>query len=119
MPKKTIAEMRAEEVVKLAKFKTATPTEADIQEARRNMNSFYRLAALDWRVSELENDPWTANRYSTKREAERAYNWFIRLDKVFSETYGLRIEYGGPLPSIGVTLPGGGFAEKISRYFYE
>ena len=84
------------------------------------MNSFYRLCGLDWRVCELVNDSRTYDKWSTKQAEERAYNWYKRLDAEFNRVYGLRLEYCGVLPSIGVIKPGtGAFAEKISTFFYE
>jgi len=111
--------MREAEVLKLARFKNAEPTAEDIAEARRNMNSFYRLCGLAERNLYLSNDERTANRRSTAESEAKEERWYARLDKVFSDVYGLRLVYCGYMPSIGVrTLPGYGFAEKIERHFY-
>lgn len=120
MRKPTIAELRAKEVERLAGFKNPEPTKADIDEARKLMNSFYRLCGLDWRLSELVNDSKTANTRWVKDDEARAYQWYQRLDARFNELYGLRVTYCGVMPSIGTIEPGtGAFDEKISRYFYD
>lgn len=46
MAKMTIAQLREREIERLVTFKTSNPTEQDYNEARRNMNSFYRLCGL-------------------------------------------------------------------------
>jgi hypothetical protein len=119
MARLTIAQLREKEVYKLATFKNAEPTEADISEARRNMNSFYRLCALDWNLMNWENDEKLCNLAWVKYEADKAERWRDRLNKVFVDTYGLKLVYCGPMPSIGIVhQPGGGFSEKIERWFY-
>ena len=116
----TIAELRERELYHLARYKNHDPTPADLDEARRNMNSFYRLCALGDRVCELSNDSRTCNRTSTKREAEREYKWFERLDKVFRTTYGLEIHSAGPAYCIAQTVnESGAIAERIATYFYD
>lgn len=116
----TIHELREREIYRLAKYKNSDPTPADIDEARRNMNSFYRLCALGDRVAELSNDARTCNRWSTKREAEREYKWFTRLDKVFRNTYNLEIHSAGPAYCIAQTVnESGAIAERISLYYYD
>lgn len=117
--KPTIAELREMEIEKLARFKTENPSESDYKEARRIMNSFYRLCGLDERILYLENDSRTHDSKYTKECEERAERWRNRLNSKFKEIYGLEIVYCGYLPSIGVThSPGGGFSEKITRWFY-
>lgn len=118
--KMTIAEHREKELETLVSFKTDRPTEEDYNEARRIMNSFYRLCGLDWRVAELVNDSRTCDKWSTKQAEKRAYDWYMRLDKEFSRVYGLRLTYCGVCPSIGIISPGtGAFFEKITRFFYD
>lgn len=119
MARMTIAQLREREVRRLAEFKRKNPTDGDIAEARRNMNSFYRLCGLCERNLYLSNDEHTANRASTRRSEEREDQWHKRLDKVFKDTYGLRLVYCGYAPSIGVKVEHGGFSEKIYRYFYD
>lgn len=115
----TIAELRAEQVQELARYKNPNPTPDDIAEAQHNMNSFYRLCGLDERCSILSNDAGQANSRRVKKMEDKAYRWCVRLDKIFHDTYGLKLEYCGTLPSIGITNESGGFTEKIARYFYD
>lgn len=118
--KPTIAELREREAYHLAKYKSPAPTPADIDEARRNMNSFYRLCALGNRVAELSNNARTCNRESTKREADREYKWFLRLDNTFKKVYNLEIHSAGPAYCIAQTVnTSGAIAERINLYFYE
>lgn len=112
-------EYREKELRRLVEFKTKNPTDADFTEARSNMASFYRLCGLAKTNLYLSNDVHWANRESTHKSEEREYQWYKRLDKIFSDTYGLRLVYCGYMPSIGVFVgENGGFAEKISRFFY-
>lgn len=118
--KPTIAELRDREVYHLAKYKNPDPTPADLDEARRNMNSFYRLCALGDRVAELSNNARTCNRWSTMREADREYKWFLRLDETFRTVYGLEIHSAGPVYCIAQTVNEcGAIAERIATYFYD
>ena len=119
MKKLTVAEMREKELERLIAFKTSTPTEADRVEARRMMNSFYRLCGLCERNLYLTEDERTCNRRSTKESEEREARWFHRLNDEFKKVYGLELDYGGYMPSIGIKNEHGGFADKISRYFYQ
>ena len=120
MRKPTVAECREKEIQKLVAFKTDNPTPEDFDEARRLMNSFYRLCGLAERNLYLSNDERTGNLKSTAKSEERESEWHKRLDAEFQRLYGLRLVYCGYMPSIGVrTMPGYGFAEKISRFFYE
>ena len=118
MARMTIVQLREREVNRLAHFKTAEPTDADYEEARKNMNSFYRLCGLCETNLYLSNDERTANRASTHASEEREERWHKRLDGIFKNTYGLRLVYCGYCPSIGVKHEHGGFSEKINRYFY-
>lgn len=115
MAKMTIAQSREREVFHLATFKTENPTAADIAEARRNMNSYYRLCGLAERNLYLANNERTCNRRSTAESEERESKWHKRLDRVFRETYGLHLQYFGYFPSI---VDGNNY-HKISTYFYE
>lgn len=119
MARMTIAQLRAREVDRLVLFKTKHPTEGDYEEARRNMNSFYRLCGLSETNLYLSNNERSANSRYTKESEAREDRWFKRLDKTFKDTYGLRLVYCGYAPSIGEKLEHGGFSEKISRYFYD
>lgn len=66
MARKTVAQLREEAVLQLAKRASTAPTEQDLQDARRTMNSFYRLCGLDEQLLYLENDERTYNRQSGK-----------------------------------------------------
>ena len=115
----TIAQLRERELDRLLKFKTETPTEDDRREARRNMNSFYRLCGLAERNLYLANEERTCNLRSTAQSEEREMAWHKRLDKIFADTYGLHLVYCGYMPSIGTRDEHGAFYEKVTRYFYD
>lgn len=115
----TIAQMREKEINRLVAFKTETPTESDFAEARRLMNSFYRLCGLSETNLYLANDERTCNSRYTQESEAREDKWYRRLGKQFKEIYGLDLFYTGYAPSIGTRDPKtGSCAEKISRYFY-
>jgi hypothetical protein len=114
----TIAQLREREVKKLASFKNPDPTEEDIQEARKNMNSYYRLCGLSETNLYLSNDERTCNSTYTKKSEDRETKWHKRLDKVFKDTYGLRLVYCGYFPSIGELGEHNGFSPKIGTFFY-
>lgn len=113
--KKTIAQLRYAEAVKLAGMK---PGEPDIDKAVTLMNAFYRLCGLDERLLYLENDARTCNKRYTVELAKKRDRRLDCLNKRFAE-YGLTLTYCGYLPSIGVNNEHGGFSEKITRYFYQ
>lgn len=113
--KKTIAEMRREEVQKLHEMNP----EAGYNTATRLMNSFYRLCGLAERNLYLANDERTHALKSTQKSEEREERWYKRLSGEFEKNYGLTLTYCGYMPSIGVETPGKGFSEKIYRYFYQ
>ena len=119
MAKMTIAQLREREIERLVRFKTANPTEDDHNEARRNMNSFYRLCGLSETNLNLANDEKRCNSSYTKRSEEREAKWHKTLDKVFHDTYGLNLVYCGYRPSIGIKKENDRFYEKIGRYFYD
>lgn len=119
MARLTVAQMREKELERLVAFKTDTPTDEDYAEAKRLMNSFYRLCGLAETNLYLANNERTCNSAATKRSEERESAWYDRLRKEFEEKYGLTLFYTGYAPSIGVRCPGGGVAEKITRYFYD
>lgn len=116
--KKTIAELRHEQVYKLATFKNPEPTADDIRTASAHMNSFYRLCGLAEKNLYLANDERLHDKSSTKYSENREERWFDRLNKEFQKYYGLCLTYCGYLPSIGVKGERGSFTEKICRYFY-
>lgn len=119
MAKMTIAQLREREVKRLALLKTSTPTEQDYNEARKNMNSFYRLCGLCETNLNLANDERRCNSSYTKISEARENVRYQRLNKIFHDTYGLNLVYCGYCPSIGVKNENGGFSERISRYFYD
>ena len=110
----TIAEMRRREVRRLAEFNR----DVDFENASRLMNSFYRLCGLCETNLDLANDERRCNTRYTKASEGKEDKWYRRLDKTFHDTYGLNLCYCGYAPSIGVKCENGGFAEKITRWFY-
>ena len=114
----TVAELREKEIPKLVAFKTNNPCQTDFEEARRLMNSFYRLCGLAEKNLYLANTERTCNKRSTKASEEREEKWFKRLDAEFRKVYGLSLTYCGYAPSIVKEDPHGGVSEKITRYFY-
>lgn len=113
-PKLTIAQKRWNEVKRLAAMKNPEPTDEDLREAEKAMNSYYRLCGLSERNLYLSNDERTCNRASTKASEDRELKWHKRLDKIFQETYGLRLKYFGYHPTI--SYPDN--RQAISIYFY-
>lgn len=116
MAKMTIAQLREKEVYNLASYNANN----DVAAARTLMNRFYRLAALDMRVCELENDERFCNSRYTKGLSEKAYRWFKRLQHDVQEYTGnvLTVYYCGVYPSIGTKDERGAVSEKIARWFY-
>ena len=120
MARMTIAQLREKEVERLARYKTDEPTEDDIKEARRCMNSFYRLCGIDERLLYLENDARFCDKPYTKRLDEKRDKWHKRLDKQFHDLYGLNLVYCGYCPSIVVKYPDSSVSgDKITRWFYQ
>ena len=119
MRQPTIAERREREIPRLVAFKTENPTAADFEEARRLMNSFYRLCGLSERNLYLTNDARTCNLKSTHASEEKESAWWKRLNKAFHDTYGLNLVYCGYMPSIVTVHEHGGVREEIQRFFYE
>lgn len=120
MARMTIAQMRERELDRLVAYKTDDPTEADYAEARRLMNSFYRLCGLSERNLYLANNERTCNSKYTAESEAKEDRWYNRLKGEFEKTYGLTLFYTGYAPSIGVRYPeSGGVSEKISRFFYK
>ena len=118
MARMTIAQLREKELDRLVRFKTDSPVESDYEEARKIMNSFYRLCGLCETNLYLANDERRCNTRYTKASEGKEDKWYRRLDKTFHDTYGLNLCYCGYAPSIGVKCENGGFAEKITRWFY-
>jgi len=118
MPKIKIAERREREVIRLAEYAEGGATEENIAIARRLMNSFYRLSALDERNCEYANDERTCNCKWLARDEERALKWADRLKKEIEKFAGLTLFYCGCYPSIGTRDANGGVSEKIQRWYY-
>ena len=118
MREPTVAERREREIPRLVAFKTNNPTEEDFAEARRLMNSFYRLCGLSERNLYLSNEERTCNLASTKASEDKEYNWWLRLDGEFHRLYGLNLVYCGYAPSIVKKCEHGGVREEIQRFFY-
>ena len=118
MARLTIAQMRERELGRLVRYKTDNPTEADYQQARRMMNSFYRLCGLCDREAELSNTWPDANTKRVKAMGERMMKWIDRLDAEFQEVYGLQFDFCGHLPHI-VKQGNRGGADAVQRFFYD
>lgn len=119
----TIAEMRQKEVCRLAEMKkNPTTASEDIAEAKKIMNSFYRLCGLCETNLYLANNERTCNTKRTAKSEEREQKWFDRLNKQFTEIYGVKMFYFGYCPSImnfdknDKSKP---TSEAIHRYFYQ
>lgn len=115
MARMTIAQMRERAVLQLAERKTATPTEKDIQDARRTMNSFYRLCGLDEQLLYLENDEWTHDKPYTLEKAAKRERWFDRLNAIFKSEYNACLVYFGYCPTI---CANGTTQDLYLRHFY-
>lgn len=87
MAKMTIAQQRERAVYQLAQRKNPTPTEQDLQDARKTMNSFYRLCGLDEQLLYLENDERFCDRASTHEKAAKRDRWLDRLNAIFQKEY--------------------------------
>lgn len=118
MARMTVAQLRERELDRLVEYKTKNPTDEDYDEARRNMNSYYRLCGLSERNLEMQNNPILCNTGRAARSEYKEMEWHKRLNRTFEDTYGLSLVYCGYHPSIGITDKNGGFFEKISTYFY-
>lgn len=100
MAKMTIAQQRERAVYQLAQRKNPTPTEQDLQDARKTMNSFYRLCGLDEQLLYLENDERFCDRASTHEKAAKRDRWLDRLNAIFQKEYNARLVYFGYCPTI-------------------
>ncbi len=99
MARMSIAQLRQRAAKELAMRKNPDPSETDIEEARSIMNAYYRLAALDGRICELQNDERKCNLASTRRAEESAERRLKKLQKRL-EPYDACIIYAGIYPSI-------------------
>ena len=90
MRKMSIAELRANEVARLASLDIKNERSEAITEAKKLMNSFYRLCGLEERLLYLANSEKTCNsRYTASLEL-KAEKWRERLQAAF-KTYGLML----------------------------
>lgn len=82
------------------------------------INSYYRFAALDYRVFIVNNDEKThLTNYALKLE-ERRDKWLDRLRAEFNNI-GYDIRYGGIYPSICRNTDNHCIEGVIDTYFYE
>lgn len=114
----TIAEKRKREVEKLIAYRTDNPTEEDRREAKRLMNSYYRLCGLSETNLYLSNKESTCNSKYTKANEDREYRWYKRLRKEFEDYCGLTLFYTCWFPFIGTKDEHGGVETVIHAYFY-
>lgn len=115
MRKMSIAELRANEVARLASLDTKNERPEAITEARRIMNSFYRLCGLEERLLYLVNSEKTCNSQYTASLEVKAKKWRERLQAAF-KPYGLMLVWYGYLPTITDHKCGN---EVIYTYFYD
>ncbi len=115
--KKSIAEKRHAEVLKLAKIINPDPSAADIRNAARLMNSYYRLCGLADRNLYLSNNEYSCNTRYCKESEEKESAWHKRLNNEFNK-YGLSLVYTSWIPFIGYKDIHGGFSRVIDTYFY-
>lgn len=95
----TIKEMRERSAYELAQRITSHPTDAEVWEAKKLMNAYYRLCSLDYRICILENTESMCNLTSTHRlvvERERKFN---DLNERFN-VYNAELQYFGIYPTI-------------------
>lgn len=71
----------------------------DIEKAKYIINSYYRLAGLNYRVCILQNDEATCNSKYLKELEAKEEKHIKRLDVILSN-YGLNIAYAGIYPTI-------------------
>lgn len=108
--KRTISELRAEQVKALANM-----GDGDLKKASKVMNSFYRYTALRVRNVELSNsNAEIANSKWLKEEEEKEERWRKRLEQYFAE-YGLMLVFYGIYPTI-TNKKGGN--DVIYTYYY-
>lgn len=119
MKRKSIAERRAEAIYALAKRKTENPSTQDITDARRVMNSFYRLCGLTDRLLILENEEETCNLRSTRQMDARRQAWYDRLKGIFEAEYNATFICYGYLPTICEVDEKGRGKDLEIRHFYQ
>ena len=95
----TIAQLRKQSAIDLAKCKALKPSAEEIQKAKSLMNSYYRLCGLDERLLYLANNERTCNSAYTKELEEKRERWFKRLNAEFNK-YCATLVYFGYFPTI-------------------
>ena len=114
----TIAEKRKIELDRLVAFRTDNPTEEDRKEAKRLMNSYYRLCGLSETNLYRANNEHTCDSRYTKESEDRELRWYKRLRNEFEKYCGLTLFYACYHPSIGTKDEHGGVETKVYAYFY-
>lgn len=99
MRRLTVSEKRERALQELATRKNATPTAADIKEARKVMNSYYRLCGLDESLLYLQNDESTCNSRYTAEQGATAFRWIKRMNQ-YLKPFDACVIYFGYLPTI-------------------
>lgn len=94
MAKMTIAQKRERAVYILAQRKEEDPSEKTLSDARRIMNSYYRLCGLDERLLYLENNERTCNSRYTAEQEKRREKWYNRLNKEFAQFDAQLVYFG-------------------------
>lgn len=110
--------MREREIERLATIIHDPSTDENLAEARRLMNSLYRLCGLCERNLYLTNEERTCNLNSTHASEERESRWYKRLNHDFQK-YGLKLCYFGYHPTIVYVDNEHPGREAISLYFYD
>lgn len=103
MKKLTVAQIRENNIYKLAKRSKNFETDVNIfNKARKAFNSFYRLAGFSERLFNINNDYELYRRYQGKRlEAMEAREdaWIKRCNEYLKE-FNAEVYYNGICPSI-------------------
>lgn len=114
---KTVKEMREKSLMDMVARRWSDPTEEQTDEARKLMNSFYRLVGLSTRNFEADNDARTANKFWHRQNEVREEKWFERLKKAF-EPYNITLEYSGYYPDL-FEKNGSGLKNLYFSHFYD
>lgn len=114
----TVHDYREREIQNLATMIHNPSTDESIAEARRLMNSMYRLCGLCEKNLYLANDERTCDLHSTHASEDREFKWCKRLNNQFAK-YGLKLNYFGYHPTIVYADEKRLNSEAISLYFYD
>jgi hypothetical protein len=96
----SIAQIRERNVLRLAELHNENPTDADILEAKRLMNSYYRLVGLSESNLYRSNNEWTCNSRYTAEQEDRELRWYKRLSEEFTDFCGAKLRYYSYFPTI-------------------